>query len=181
MLDVAASLEQFAGSFTYELATQTFVERPAAAPRNRQLATLSVADAVATMRRHGLGALDTIASHVCAFVFRQVALLSKVLSFPECHFKSLPLISWVLLSCWPGMTDRKFLLGQYPPRQMMICFVVLGALLISGMIGLAPMSAQAHWQRRIWLPSSCRSHQCHPSEENALMCHFEIVLLKICI
>ena len=31
-----------------------------------------------TLRRRGLGALDAIASHVCAFVFRQVSLLSKV-------------------------------------------------------------------------------------------------------
>lgn len=78
MLDIAASLEQFAGSFTYELATQTFVERPAAAPGNRLLATLSVADAVDTLHRHGLAAVDAIASHVCAFVFRQISLLSKV-------------------------------------------------------------------------------------------------------
>lgn len=78
MLDIAANLQQFASSFTLELATQTFVERPAAAPGNRHLATLSVAEAVDTLRRHGLGAVDAIASHVCSFVFRQVLLLSKV-------------------------------------------------------------------------------------------------------
>ncbi|KAK9849134.1 hypothetical protein WJX84_004479 [Apatococcus fuscideae] len=79
MLDIATNLQQFASSFTLELATQTFVERPAAAPGNRHLATLSVAEALDTLRRHGLGAVDAIASHVCSFIFRQVSLLSKVL------------------------------------------------------------------------------------------------------
>ena len=83
MLDIAGSLQQFAGSFSFELATQMFVERPAAAPGNRHLATLSVVDAVNTLRHRGMAAVDAIASHVCAFVFQQVALLSKVrLSLP---------------------------------------------------------------------------------------------------
>lgn len=78
MLDIAANLQQFASSFTLELATKTFVERPAAVPGNRHLATISVHEAVDTLRRHGLGAVDNIASHVCSFVFRQISLLSKV-------------------------------------------------------------------------------------------------------
>ena len=85
-LDISAALHDlpsFALSFDYSLASQTFVQQPAAAGRTAHLQTFSVQHAAAAIQVHGVALLLQAQHSVCEFVTRQLQELCDMMTRQE--------------------------------------------------------------------------------------------------
>ena len=85
-LDITATLQDlpsFVSSFDYSLASQMFVQQPAAAGRTAHLQTFSVQHAAAAIQVHGVALLLQAQQSVCEFVTRQLQALCDMMTQQE--------------------------------------------------------------------------------------------------
>ena len=76
-------VQAFVTSFEYSLASQTFIQQPAAAGRNAHLATLSVHHASEAIQTHSIALITMAQQAVSAFVTAQLQELCGIMDQPE--------------------------------------------------------------------------------------------------